>query len=128
MERLCREQEGLKKEVVKAISGESDFDRSLLKTLLDENKVAQQETEEALQQAIHDNAFEEEQVKKLEYHFRSVIDWAEQFDHVPVDTQKMILARLIERIDVRKGYQVAIKFFVSLEDFFGTSLENAESA
>ena len=69
MERLYREQEGLKKEVVKAISGESDFDRSLLKTLLDENKVAQQETEEALQQAIHDNAFEEEQVKKLEYHF-----------------------------------------------------------
>lgn len=99
-----------------------------MKTLLDENKVAQQETEEALQQAIHDNAFEEEQVKKLEYHFRSVIDWAEQFDHVPVDTQKMILARLIERIDVRKGYQVAIKFFVSLEDFFGASLENAESA
>jgi hypothetical protein len=40
----------------------------------------------------------------------------------------MILARLIERIDVRKGYQVAIKFFVSLEDFFGASLENAESA
>lgn len=128
MERLCREQEGLKKEVVKSISGESDFDRSLLKTLLDENKTAQQETEQALQQAIYDDAFEEDQVKKLEHHFRSVVDWAEQFDHVPVDTQKMILARLIERIDVNKGYQIAIKFFISLNEFFGVSADNAESA
>lgn len=35
----------------------------------------------------------------------------------------MILARIIERIDIYRGYEIVIKFFVTLEDFFGVANE-----
>ena len=38
----------------------------------------------------------------------------------------MILARLIERVEVGKGYQINIKFLVSLDDFI--RLETTEKA
>ena len=43
--------------------------------------------------------------------------WAKEFDHADNDTKKMILARLIERIDVDRDYHLTIKFFVTIEEF-----------
>ena len=52
-----------------------------------------------------------------------ITDWAEQFDTADVDSKKMILAHLIERIDISRDYHIVIKFFVSLEDFMGIEQE-----
>lgn len=119
LERLQREQDALKKEIVKSISGEDVFDRELLKSLLNENRQAQAETEEELLQVKQEACYEDDRVKKMEILFHQIVDWSDQFDTAPVDTQKMILARLIERIDISRGYEITIKFFVTLEDFFG---------
>ena len=123
LERLDREQDALKREVVKSLSGESDFDRDLLKSLLADNKQAHEETEVEIDQAKKEAAFEEEHVKKLEKQFQEIVDWSAQFEKASADTQKMILARIIERIDIYRGYEIVIKFFVTLEDFFGVANE-----
>lgn len=117
--RLQREQEALKREVVKAVVGNSDFDHDLLNELLEKNKVDLAHAEEELMKARADAEFEDEYAFRMEKQFREIVDWAEVFDSAPVDTQKMILARLIQRIDIGKGYEIAIKFYVTLEDFFG---------
>lgn len=119
LERLDREQDALKREVVKSLSGESDFDRDLLKSLLADNKRAHEETEAEIDQAKKEAAFEEDHVKKLEKQFQEIVDWSAQFEKASADTQKMILARIIERIDIYRGYEIVIKFFVTLEDFLG---------
>ena len=62
-------------------------------------------------------------VKKLEKQFQEIVDWSAQFEKASADTQKMILARIIERIDIYRGYEIVIKFFVTLEDFFGATNE-----
>ena len=131
--RLQREQEALKKEVVKAVMGSSDFNHDLLNELLENNQKELSETESELLKARADAEFEDEYARKMEKHFKDIVTWADVFDSAPVDTQKMILARLIQRIDISKGYEIAIKFFVTLEDFFGNgddavSEETAELA
>lgn len=119
LERLHREQDGLKNELLRVVMGNSEFDRNLLKSMIEENMAAQITAEAELKQAQTDAGREEERINYLETQYHNISDWAEQFDSAPVDTQKMILAHLIERIDIRKGYHISIKFFVSLEDFLG---------
>lgn len=123
--RLQHEQEALKREVVKAVVGSSDFDHDLLNELLEKNKTELAAAEDELMKARADAEFEDEYAHKMEKQFKSIVDWAEVFDSAPVDTQKMILARLIQRIDIGKGYEIAIKFYVTLEDFFGNSGDTA---
>lgn len=117
LDRLIKEQDSLKREVLKAISGTSDFDKGLLKTMLEENKNAQLKAEEDLQRAKEEAASEEERIKQREIQYKNIKNWAEKFEDADVDCQKMILARLIERVEVGKGYHIEIKFFLSPEDF-----------
>ena len=105
------------KEILKAIAGTSDFDRGLLKEMLEENKNAQLEAEEDLQKAKQEVAREEENLKQLEQQYQHITAWANEFEDADVDRQKMILARLIERIEVGKGYDIGIKFFLSQDTF-----------
>ncbi len=41
------------------------------------------------------------------------------FDEATTDAKKMILARLIEKITITRGYHITIQFFVTPEDFYG---------
>ena len=54
----------------------------------------------------------------------NVKDWAEKFDFVSQDVQKMIMARLIERIDIYRGYEMRIQFYIDEEEFDGIKEDN----
>ncbi len=119
LERLQKEQDGLKKEVIKSISGTSAFDTDLLKEMLAENKTAQAEAMQELEQIQSEVADEEGKIKHLAEQYKYIRDWAKEFDEAPEDTRKMILARLIEKITITRGYHIKIQFFVTPEDFYG---------
>ena len=76
------------KEILKAISGTSDFDRGLLKEMLEENKNAQLQAEEELQKAKIEAAHEEENLKQLEIQYQHISDWANEFDEADVDKKR----------------------------------------
>ena len=116
--RLQKEQDSLKKEVVKCISGTSEFDIDLLRELLTENKAAETAVLQELEQIESETADEESRIRHLAEQYKYIKDWAEAFDKVPADTKKMILARLIRKITITRGYHITIHFFVTLEDFF----------
>ena len=46
--RLQKEQDGLKKELLRVVTGASSFDRDLLQSMLDENRKAQEEAEDTI--------------------------------------------------------------------------------
>ena len=126
MERLQKDQENLKNEVLRVIGGTSTLDRELLKTMLDENKRAQIQAEEDLQHAKEEVASEETRIKLLATKYKNISDWADQFEDADVDCKKMILARLIERVEIGRGYEIEIKFYINPEDFSPT--ESPEKA
>ena len=44
---------------------------------------------------------------------------AECFDKADIGTKHLIVSRLIERVEVRIGYKMHIKFKISLKQFLG---------
>ena len=48
-----------------------------------------------------------------------LLSWAQCFDKADIGTKHLIVSRLIERVDVRTGYKVHIKFKISLKQFLG---------
>ncbi|MBO2516335.1 MAG: hypothetical protein CW338_03530 [Clostridiales bacterium] len=117
--KLRKQETNLRQEVVRAISGESDFDTGMLRSLLDENAAAIAETEAKLSDVKEQQGNEEEKLSVMTKHCRNICIWAEEFDKADVETQKMILARIIEKITVDKHYNIHIKFFITREEFLG---------
>lgn len=50
-----------------------------------------------------------------------VIKWADQFDEANKETRHMILARLIDRVEVGAGYKIMVKFKITYEQFLGVA-------
>ena len=49
----------------------------------------------------------------------NVIKWADIFDEANKETRHMILARLINRVEVGAGYKIMVKFKITYEQFLG---------
>lgn len=117
LQRLNEQQNRLRQEVLKSLTGESSFDTDLLKSLLSENKIASDQAEAELLACRKEAENEENRLRHLEEQFKEVSSWAEEFDAASNDTKKMIMARIIQKITVDRDYHLTIRFFVSLDDF-----------
>ena len=62
---------------------------------------------------------EERQIDWMNTQYKEIRDWASLFDAASLDTKKMILARLIEKITVDRDYNIEIFYYVTVEDFNG---------
>ena len=60
---------------------------------------------------------EEARLQYLSNQYQHIRDWAEVFDDASIEEKKMIISRIIERIDVDRNYHLTIHFFVTTEDF-----------
>lgn len=125
--KLKSQEEALKCEVLKALTGESGFDRELLQGMLAENRAAIQAAEEAIAECLREKEREEARLQYLSSQYQNIRDWAEVFDDAGLDEQRMILSRIIERIDVDRNYHLTIRFFVTLDDFRQTATSESIS-
>lgn len=116
LEKLQRQQTSLRQEVVSSLSGDSTFDTKLLKSLLDENAVAIQEAETQLRYCQNEKETEEGRIQSMYEHFSRITAWREEFDTADVETKKMILARIIQKITIEKGYKIHIHFYLTREE------------
>jgi len=123
--KLQADQLKLKAEIMKSINGESAFDTELLKEMMEENKRSQFETEEVIISYKDEVAREESRINRMNKQFNDIRDWSEQFRMASLDMQKMILARLIERITVDRDYNIEIHYYVTAEDFCGNECVQA---
>lgn len=112
-----KELQGLKREVVKAVTGNSAFPVELLSSLVQEAeqkcaalKLAYEEAQQNVEQS-------ETVMQELQVKYDQFIDWSNVYDTANIETQKMIVAHLIERVDVFRGYELKIKFAINVEQF-----------
>lgn len=104
LEKAKREYTALEEEAVKALTGEStypvDFINSLIPKRRDALMLAQQEMERiVLEKQMEDEAFEASQLA-----ISRAKDWAEKYDSANLETKRMILANLINRVEVERDY------------------------
>ena len=55
--------------------------------------------------------------------YDQLISWAEMYDHCTFEAKKMIVAKFVKAVRVRRDYEIDIEFNVSFEEFQALYLE-----
>ena len=117
LKQLQAKREAIEKEIINCLMGESKLTADVLNPMLNDirDRITTMEKVIADLQKQKDN--EENHVKFLSSQYQSIMEWADTYDLMQQDEKKMVLAHLIERIEVRRDYYISVTFYVALEDF-----------
>lgn len=107
----------LKSEVLKAIRGQSKFTPDLLNEI-----IAEAEKELSGIEAVRDTSKREldgckYRREEIQAQYDEVISWTELYDAADLTAKKMIIANLINRIEVGTDYDIHIDFNIDLSQF-----------
>ena len=109
----------LEEEAVKALTGDSQLDLSIVNQMLLKHRAKLEASQTAMEEAQARMQEERENAKATKAQVDELLSWAECFDKADIGTKHLIVSRLIERVDVSTGYKVHIKFKISLKQFLG---------
>lgn len=117
LKQLQAKREAIEKEIINFLMGESKLTADVLNPMLNDirDRITTMEKVIADLQKQKDN--EENHIKFLSSQYQSIMEWADTYDFMQRDEKKMVLAHLIERIEVRRDYYISVTFYVALEDF-----------
>lgn len=121
-QRLEKEQGVLNKliaEVGKALSGESAFTIDILNASITASKAKIAELEERLPLLYKEYSDKKEIFEHLDGYYDTLKGWSTEFDLASPERKKMIIGRLIDRIEIGKGYDITIKMNMNYEQFVG---------
>ena len=107
----------LKAEVIKSIRGESKFTPELLNEIIAEaeSKLADVDTIRIYAKQELESC--KSRISEMQVKYDEVISWTELYDAVDLPAKKMIVANLINHIDVGAGYKLHIDFNIDLSHF-----------
>ena len=109
----------LEEEAVKALTGESQLDLSIVNQMLLKHRAKLEASQTAMEEAQTRMQAEQENAKATKAQVDELLSWAQCFDKADIGTKHLIVSQLIDQIDVSTGYKVHIKFKISLKQFLG---------
>lgn len=107
----------LTQELQKVLTGESEFSPQMLNNAYMEQEIRCTELREALCKAKNELQEDEAKLKDIGSFYDDMLEWAFAYDKASISAKKMIISNLIERVEVYRGYQLKIKFNMSIEQF-----------
>jgi hypothetical protein len=107
----------LEEQTIKALTGESQLDLGIINQLMPKQKATLEAAREEYQRVLMVNQAEEEMLEAKRLQARKMAEWGQLFEDAPEAQKRMILAEIIDRIEVRRGYQVTIKFKLTARQF-----------
>jgi len=117
----------LENEVIKYLNGESTFNRDILNGLILQTKEKVAEATGIAQQCELELSNRHQHISNIQAQYNKLIGWTEMFGESSIETKKMIVAQLIDKIKVLRGYEIDITFNVDYEQFCtGGGRETAE--
>lgn len=122
MKKLREDIETLEDKIPEAIRGDYYFSAEKLSSMIQEKEQKVRSLEQK-EKDINIKAQQNQIASKDLEKFISVIpNWREEFEHADIPTKKMLLASLIDRIEV-KDMDIRIKFKIRLENFIDFTKE-----
>lgn len=106
-------------EVIKVIRGESKLNPDLLNKLYEDAKAKAADAEQSvkgLEAQVQDG---EKMKDSLSQQFDNLRTWADMYGECDMETKKMILARIMKSVRVRRDYEIEIDFTVDFEKIGG---------
>jgi len=114
----------LEEEAVKSLMGEKSLDISIINDLMPKKKATLEGAKEHLASIRLEIEAESAAKEKHQYELKSIRTWADTFDDASFDTKRMIIAQLLERVTVHRGYKIHINMSITAKQFFGTDTLN----
>ena len=116
----------MKSEIVNALTGASAFSPELLNNVIEEQSQRCEELRTALHEAEKEYAESDSQLEVRSQQYDDLLEWSAAYETASTSAKKVIVARMIERVDVYRGYQLKLKLNISVEQFL-VSLENIKT-
>ncbi len=107
----------LEDQAMKYLTGENTVDISIVNSMMPKYREKLQEAQRRMEEAKARMQEEEENTTEAVQEVRDLISWAQEFDLANTETKHMIIARLVERIEIGRDYEVQIKFRISVEQY-----------
>ncbi len=121
--KVQNEYQGLEEEIIRVISGESSLPRDTLSEMLEKKKMQVDELTADLHSA--EELLEKKKIEQGDLEaLREVIPvWSEVFDNATVDEQKVMLSRVIERVDIFPD-NIKVHLRLHVKEFIGLFEKN----
>ena len=107
----------LKAEVIKTIRGESKFTPELLNEIITETETSLAEAEVIRNNAKYELDSCKYHISEMQAKYDEVISWTELYDAADLPAKKMIVANMIDRIEVGESFKLHIDFNIDLSHF-----------
>ena len=117
LERLNAKREAVEKEIISCLMGESKMTADALNPMLNSLRDKIESTEKVLSDLQREKDDEDNHLRFLSSQYQNIMEWADTYDLMQQDEKKMVLAHLIERIEVRRDYYLSVTFYVALDEF-----------
>ncbi|MBQ8962550.1 MAG: hypothetical protein IJ089_01955 [Clostridia bacterium] len=125
VDRAAKAVAALEEQTIKALTGEAALDLGIINQLMPKHKAALEAAREEYQRILLVNQAEEETLEAKRLHAKKLAEWGQLFEDASEAQKRMILAEIIDRIEVRRGYQVTIKFKLTARQFLEPDAEAA---
>ena len=99
----------LEEEAVKALTGESQLDLSVVNTMLLKHRSKLEAAQQAMTDAQAKLEAESHSAKETKAQIDELLSWADCFDRANTETKHMIMARLIDRVELASDYKIHIR-------------------
>lgn len=109
----------LEEQAIKALTGENSLDISIVNSMMPKYKEKMEQAQRHMEDAKAKMEQEKEQSKEARREIGELVSWAEAFDDAEPETRRMIIARLVERIDIGADYSISIRFRISMKQYTG---------
>ena len=124
-DRAIKDREEVKKQVaaledqlMRSLTGEQrSLDIDLVNSLIAKYRDKLSAAEEAAREARERMEKEKSNDAETLYQYTEFVSWAESFTVASLPVKRLIISKLIERIDVGSGYDIHIKFKLTAEEF-----------
>ncbi len=107
--------ERLKAEVVKTLTGESDYSPALLNGLIAENEHRCADLKVAMANAERDITESKDHIAQLSARYDELLSWSSAYETANMAMKKMIVSKIIDRVDVYRDYHLKLKLNISME-------------
>ncbi len=110
----------LQNEIIRSLTGESAFTPQMLRPVIDAQESKLADLMQTLKAAEEDMRDSENNLLNLAERFDDVLQWAAMYDKADMPAKKMIVSRIIERVDMFRDYEIKITLNISIEQFLNT--------
>ncbi len=118
-EKTQKQVSALEAEAVKALTGESQLDLSVVNAMLLKHRAKLDEDSAAVEETRAKVEAEQKNRKATEAQVEQLLTWAEKYDESSYEAKHLIIAALVDRVEVNKNHDIKIVFKISAEQFLG---------